>query len=75
VESSGSAWAFTEFLRAGDKTQPRFYAPMATLTSFILTWELFMDAVFITLAIAVWGAMVLLVKGFQHLETPKGGRA
>jgi len=34
-----------------------------------------MDAVFIALAIAVWGAMVLLVKGFERLESPKGGRA
>jgi hypothetical protein len=34
-----------------------------------------MDAVFIALAAAVWGAMVLLVKGLQRLETPKGGRA
>jgi hypothetical protein len=48
---------------------------MATLQPFVLTKELLMDAVFLALAAAVWGAMVLLVKGFQHLETPKGGRA
>jgi hypothetical protein len=48
---------------------------MSTLQSFVLTKELFMDAVFIALAAAVWGAMVLLVKGLQRLETPTGGRA
>ena len=34
-----------------------------------------MDFVFIGGAIALWAVMALLVKGFEKLEKPKGGRA
>jgi hypothetical protein len=33
-----------------------------------------MDILFIAAGAGLWGAMVLLVWGFQKLETPKGGR-
>jgi hypothetical protein len=34
-----------------------------------------MDLAFILGAAALWGAMVLLVWGFQKLEKPEGGRS
>ena len=34
-----------------------------------------MDGVYLVGASLLWGVMVLLVKGFQKLEKPKGGRA
>lgn len=33
-----------------------------------------MDMVFLAAAGALWGVMVLLVKGFEKLETSAGGR-
>ena len=33
-----------------------------------------MDIVFVALLAGLWGLMVLLVKGFERLERPKGGR-
>jgi hypothetical protein len=34
-----------------------------------------MDMVFIASAAGLWGVMVLLVRGFQKLEKPPGGRS
>ena len=34
-----------------------------------------MDVLWIAGVGLLWGVMVLLVKGFQRLEKPKGGRA
>jgi hypothetical protein len=33
-----------------------------------------MDIVFVALLAGLWGLMVLLVKGFEHLERPRGDR-
>ena len=33
-----------------------------------------MDMVFLAAAGALWGVMVLLVRGFEKLEVPAGGR-
>lgn len=33
-----------------------------------------MDIVFVALLAALWGLMVLLVKGFKRLERPQGDR-
>ena len=33
-----------------------------------------MDMVFIGGIVLLWGVMVLLVRGFEKLESPKGGR-
>jgi hypothetical protein len=34
-----------------------------------------MDAVFVVLLAALWGLMVLLVRGFEQLERSEGGRS
>jgi hypothetical protein len=34
-----------------------------------------MDFVFLAAAAGLWGVMVLLVRGFEKLEKPTGGRA
>ncbi len=33
-----------------------------------------MDFVFIAIAAALWGVMALLVRGFEKLQPPEGGR-
>ena len=34
-----------------------------------------MDMVFVGGIVLLWGVMVLLVRGFEKLERPKGGRS
>jgi hypothetical protein len=34
-----------------------------------------MDMVFVGGVVLLWGVMVLLVRGFEKLERPKGGRS
>jgi hypothetical protein len=34
-----------------------------------------MDIAYIAIAAGLWGVMVLLVRGFQTLEKPSGGRS
>jgi len=34
-----------------------------------------MDVMYIGLAAALWGVLVLLVMGFEKLEKPQGGRS
>lgn len=34
-----------------------------------------MDIVFVAASLGLWGLMVLLVRGFQKLERPQGGRS
>ena len=34
-----------------------------------------MDMVFVGGIVLLWSAMVLLVRGFEKLESPKGGRS
>ena len=62
------------FLRGLDKSQFRFYAPIATIRVIHLTQELLMDIVFIVASAGLWGLMVLMVWGFKKLEKPQGGR-
>jgi hypothetical protein len=39
-----------------------------------LIQELFMDIAYVAIAAGLWGLTVLLVRGFQRLEKPSGGR-
>jgi hypothetical protein len=37
--------------------------------------DLLLDGVFVLGGALLWGALVLLVRGFQTLEKPQGGRS
>ena len=66
---------FTGFLRPSTVFHPRFYGQKNILTLRFFTGEESMDIPYVVAGALLWLAMVLMVKGLEKLEKPKGERA
>jgi hypothetical protein len=67
---------FTFSLRGADQFQPRFYGQKNILTASICLLEKkSMDIPYVVAGVLLWVALVLMVKGLEKLEKPKGVRA
>jgi hypothetical protein len=65
---------FTQFLYRHPRFSPPFLQANSHTASITLIQEDVMDMVMVGGIALVWGLMVLLVRGFEKLEQPKGGR-
>jgi hypothetical protein len=66
---------FTLFIRSTQQTLPRFYRSINILTLSIFIGEISMDIAYLLGGALLWVALVLMVKGLEKLEKPKGERA
>jgi hypothetical protein len=69
-----TAFRVYAFFTAGRPSSSPFLRATEQTPVIHLIQEFFMDIAYVTIAAGLWGLMALLVRGFQLLEKPPGGR-